>query len=53
MQISVDAFKSISKWIEIEPQVALIGPVPMLSFTLKGKGMSIHDLFETFRGSEI
>lgn len=49
-QVAVNAFKSIPKWIEIEPQLTLIGGlIPILSFSLKGKGMSIDDLFETLR----
>jgi hypothetical protein len=51
VQITVNALKSIPKWIEIEPHFAFLGPIPMIMFTLKGKGMSIHDLFETLRAS--
>jgi hypothetical protein len=51
-QIAVNAFSSIPKWVEIEPQVTLLGPIPVLSFTLKGKGMSVQELFETLRGPE-
>ena len=52
VQIAVNAFKSIPKWIEIEPQITFIGPIPAVSFTLKGKGMNIQELFETLRGAE-
>lgn len=48
-QIAVNAFKSVPKWIEVEPQLTLIGPVPVIGFSLKGKGMTVHDLFETLR----
>jgi hypothetical protein len=51
-QIIVNALKSIPKWVEIEPHVTFLGPLPMLSFALKGKGMSIQELLETLRGPE-
>jgi len=35
--------------VEIEPTISFIGPVPVLGFVLKGKGMSIHELFETLK----
>jgi len=50
-QIAVNAFKSIPKMVEIEPMITFIGPVPALSFALKGKGITIHQLFETLRAS--
>lgn len=46
IRIAVNAFKSIPKWAEIEPSIMFVGPVPAIGFTLKGKGMSIQDLFE-------
>lgn len=51
-QVAVNGLKSVPKWIEIEPQVGFVGPLPTISFTLKGKGMSIHDFFEALSGSE-
>jgi len=45
----VNALKAIPKWVEIEPQVTFIGLVPVLSFSLKGKGIAIQDLFDVFR----
>ena len=47
VRVAVNAFKAIPKWVEIEPTITLIGPIPAIGFTLKGKGMSIQDLFET------
>ena len=48
-QIAVNAFKSIPAFVEIKPTFSLIGPVPVLSFKLEGKGKSIQDLFEMLR----
>ena len=47
-QIAANALRSVPKWVEIEPHVTLL-PFPSLGFTLKGKGMSIHELYETLR----
>lgn len=46
IRIGINAIKSIPKWVEIEPQITLIGMVPMLTFTLKGEGMNIQELFD-------
>lgn len=51
-RIAVNAVKSVPKWIEIEPHVQFLGPVPVIGFTLKGKGMTLHDFFEAMQGAE-
>lgn len=48
-QIALNAFKSIPAFVEIKPSFSLIGPVPVLSFELSGKGKSIKELFEMLR----
>jgi hypothetical protein len=48
-QISVNAIKSIPKFVEIEPGIMLVGFVPVPTFALKGKGVTIHELFELLR----
>jgi hypothetical protein len=48
-QIAVNAVKSGPKWVEIEPEVGFVGPVPTLSFHLKAKGMSAYEFFEALR----
>jgi hypothetical protein len=48
-QLTVNALRTIPKFVEIEPSLSLIGPLPVLTFALKGKGMSIHELFEALR----
>ena len=50
-QIGVNALKTVPKWVEIEPHFTVF-PVPSLGFALKGKGMSVHELFEALRGTE-
>ena len=45
-QVAVNALKTVPKWVEIEPHFGFVGPVPMLSFSLKGKGMTIHEFLE-------
>jgi len=47
IQVSVNAIKSVPKWVQIEPQILLVGPIPAISFRLKGKGMTIQDFVET------
>jgi hypothetical protein len=49
-QIVVNAVRTIPKFVEIEPTISLVGPIPVVSFALKGKGMSIHSLFEALKG---
>jgi hypothetical protein len=51
MQIGVNALSTVPKWVEIEPHIT-IAPIPSLSFTLKGKGMSVYELFEALRRPE-
>jgi len=48
-QISVNAIKSIPKFVEIDPGIMLVGFVPVPTFTLKGKGVTVHELFELLR----
>ena len=48
-QIAVNAFKSIPAFVEIKPMFSMIGPIPVLSFELSGKGKSIKELFEMLR----
>lgn len=48
-QITVNALRTIPKFVEIEPSISLVGPLPVLALNLKGKGMSIHELFEALR----
>jgi hypothetical protein len=48
-QIVVNAIRTIPKFVEIEPSISFVLGVPALSFALKGKGMSIHELFEALR----
>jgi hypothetical protein len=50
-QIAVNAVKTVPKWVEIEPHFGFVGPVPTLGFTLKGKGMSVYELFEALRNA--
>jgi hypothetical protein len=45
-QIAVNAVKTVPKWVEIEPHFGFVGPLPTFGFTLKGKGMSVYELFE-------
>jgi hypothetical protein len=45
-QVAVNALKTVPKWVEIEPHFGFVGPVPMLSFGLRGKGMTIHEFLE-------
>jgi hypothetical protein len=45
-QLAVNALKTVPKWVEIEPHFGFVGPVPMLSFSLKGKGLTIHEFLE-------
>lgn len=47
-QISVNALKTVPKWVEIEPHFTVF-PIPSLGFSLKGKGMSVYELFEALR----
>jgi hypothetical protein len=48
-QVVANAIRSVPKFVEIEPSISFVGPVPVLGFTLKGKGMSIHELFEALK----
>ena len=52
IQVGVNALKTIPKWVEIEPHVGFIGPVPHISFALKAKGMTVHDFLEALGGAE-
>ncbi len=52
-QIGVNAMKTVPKWVEIEPHVGFVGPVPTISFALKGKGMTVYELFEALRGAQV
>ena len=45
-QIAVNAVKTVPKWVEIEPHFGFVGPLPTLGFTIKGRGMSVYELFE-------
>jgi len=45
-QLAINALKSVPKWVEIEPHFGFVGPMPMLSFSLKGKGMNVQELIE-------
>lgn len=49
-QIATNAFRSIPKYVEIEPSISIVGFVPVLTFALKGKGVTVHDLYETLKG---
>jgi hypothetical protein len=45
-QIAVNAVKTVPKLVEIKPHFGLVGPVPTRGFTLKGKVVSVYELFE-------
>lgn len=49
-QIATNAFRSIPKYVEIEPSISIVGVVPVLTFALKGKGVTVHELYETLKG---
>ena len=51
-RIAVNAVKSVPKWIGVEPHVQFFGPVPVIGFTLKGKGMTLHDFLAAMQGAE-
>jgi hypothetical protein len=48
-QVAVNAVKTVPKWIEIEPHVGFVGPVPTITFGLKTKGMSAYEFLEALR----
>jgi hypothetical protein len=48
-QIAVNAVKSVPNWIEIEPHVGFVGPIPTISFALKAKGMTLYEFLEALR----
>jgi hypothetical protein len=47
-QLGTNALFTIPKFVEIEPQITIL-PIPSLGFTVKGKGMSLYELFNLLR----
>ncbi len=52
MQIGINGLKTLPKFVEIEPHVHVF-PIPGLSFSLKAKGMSVYELFESLRDAQV
>jgi hypothetical protein len=48
-QLSLVAFKAIPKFVDVEPSLTFIGPIPCLSFNLKGKAINGYEILETAR----
>jgi len=44
-QIALNAFNYM-KTLEIEPQLLLIGGIPSIGFTLKGKSLNVSKIFQ-------
>ncbi|HLO18750.1 MAG TPA: hypothetical protein VK206_28220 [Anaerolineales bacterium] len=46
-QFAINALRVISKSVEIEPQLLIVGGIPSIGFTFKGSGLSFDDIIQT------
>lgn len=48
-QLGIATFKAIPKFVEVEPGLTFVGPIPCLSFNLKGKAINGYEILEIAR----